>query len=110
MIEESFKDVVNIIKKEIKSTQIKTMFEVNKNLIMLYFRLGKILYENIEYGNKFIETISKELKLNFPDLKGFSSRNLRSMKLFYEEYKDDEIWQQLVAKLPWGHNLTYGKN
>lgn len=38
-------------------------------------------------------------------MKGFSERNIRSMRLFYEEYKDNENWQQLVAKLPWGHNL-----
>ncbi len=38
-------------------------------------------------------------------MKGFSERNIRSMRLFYEEYADDENWQQLVAKLPWGHNL-----
>ena len=38
-------------------------------------------------------------------MKGFSERNIRSMRLFYEEYVDDEKWQQLVAKLPWGHNL-----
>ena len=38
-------------------------------------------------------------------MKGFSERNIRSMRLFYEEYADDEKWQQLVAKLPWGHNL-----
>ena len=46
-----------------------------------------------------------ELKLTFPNMKGFSERNIRSMRLFYEEYADDENWQQLVAKLPWGHNL-----
>lgn len=38
-------------------------------------------------------------------MKGFSEKNIRSMRLFYEEYRDDEIWQQLVTKLPWGHNL-----
>ena len=38
-------------------------------------------------------------------MKGFSERNIRSMRLFYKEYVDDEKWQQLVAKLPWGHNL-----
>lgn len=49
--------------------------------------------------------MSIELKLTFPNMKGFSERNIRSMRLFYEEYADDEKWQQLVAKLPWGHNL-----
>ena len=44
--------------------------------------------------------MSTELKLTFPNMKGFSERNIRSMRLFYEEYVDDEKWQQLVAKLP----------
>ncbi len=43
--------------------------------------------------------------MEFPNIDGFSERNLRSMKLFYLEYQNDDIWQQLVAKLPWGHNL-----
>ena len=38
-------------------------------------------------------------------MKGFSERNIRAMRAFYEEYSEDEKWQQLVAKLPWGHNL-----
>ena len=72
---------------------------------MLYFRLGKIVSENKKYGNNFTKQVSIELKLTFPNMKGFSERNIRSMRLFYEEYADDENWQQLVAKLPWGHNL-----
>lgn len=105
MIKEEFKEIITNIKEEIRTTQVRTMLEVNKNLIMLYFRLGKIIYDNSEYGNSFIKNVATEIKLSFPNLKGFSDRNLRSMKLFYEEYKDDENWQQLVAKLPWGHNL-----
>ena len=105
MLEKEFKNIISNMKEEIKTTQVKTMIEVNKNLIMLYFRLGKIIEDNSEYGNSFIKNVSIELKLEFPNIKGFSERNLRSMKLFYEEYKEDEIWQQLVAKLPWGHNL-----
>lgn len=105
MLEKDFKELMANIKTEIKISQRNTMLEVNKNLIMLYFKLGKIISENVEYGNSFIKDVSINLKLEFPNIKGFSERNLRSMKLFYEEYKDDEKWQQLVAKLPWGHNL-----
>ncbi len=105
MLEQDFKNILLNIKHEIKNSQIKTMFEVNKNLIMLYFRLGKIISENSEYGRSFIKNVSTELKLEFPNMKGFSERNLNYMKLFYEEYKDDENLQQLVANLPWGHNL-----
>ena len=102
MIENDFKNIINKIKEEIRTTQIKTMQEVNSNLIMLYFRLGKIVYENKSYGSNFTKQVSDELRLTFPNMKGFSERNIRSMKLFYEEYRDDEKWQQLVAKLPWG--------
>lgn len=104
-LEKDFKVVINIIKKDIRNTQIKTILQTNSNLIMLYLRTGKIIFENSRYGNSFIKNIATEIKIEFPDIEGFSERNLRSMKLFYLEYKDDEIWQQLVAKLPWGHNL-----
>ena len=105
MLDKNFKDIISNIKEEIINTQIKTMQEVNSNLIMLYFKLGKIVSENKQYGNNFTKQVSTELKLTFPNMKGFSERNIRSMRLFYEEYADDEKWQQLVAKLPWGHNL-----
>ena len=78
------------------------MQEVNSNLIMLYFKLGKIVSENKQYGNNFTKQVSTELKLTFPNMKGLSERNIRSMRLFYEENVEDEKWQQLVAKLPWG--------
>lgn len=66
---------------------------------MLYYRLGKILNDNFKYGNKFIEDVSRELKLEFPKMSGFSIRNLKYMKKFYLEYKDNELVQQLVAQL-----------
>ena len=105
MIEKDFKMIIANMKKEIISTQIKTIQEVNSNLIKLYFRLGKIVSEN--NGNNFTKQVSTELKLTFPSMKGFSERNIRAMRLFYEEYKDDESWQQLVAKLPWGAQYTF---
>ena len=100
-----FVRVVSRIKNEIRMTRVRAMQQVNSNLIMMYYRVGKIMHENIKYGNRFIEETAKGLKLEMPELEGFSARNLRRMKLFYEEYKDDSIWPQLVAKLPWGHNI-----
>ena len=90
MLDKNFKDIISNIKEEIINTQIKTMQEVNSNLIMLYFKLGKIVSENKQYGNNFTKQVSIELKLTFPNMKGFSERNIRSMRLFYEEYADDE--------------------
>lgn len=105
MLEKDFKEIISNIKEEIINTQIKTMQEVNSNLIRLYFKLGKIVFENKIYGNNFTKQVSTELKLTFPSMKSFSERNIRSMRLFYNEYKDDEKVQQLVAQLPWGHNI-----
>ena len=56
--------------------------------------------ENKQFGNNFTKQLSTELKLTFPNMKGFSERNIRAMRLFYAEYADDEKWQQLVSKLP----------
>ena len=106
MLEKNFKSVINNIKTEIKTTQIKVAVETNKSLALLYYKLGKILYDNFKYGNKFIDNVAHELKLEFPNLKGFSVRNLKYIKKFYNEYKDDEVVQQLVAQLPWGHNIV----
>lgn len=106
MIEENFRKIIVNIKEEIINTQIKTMQTVNNNLIMLYFRLGKILYDNYQYGNKFIDKIAKELKIEYPNSKGYSVRNLKYMKKFYAIYKDDILVQQLAAQVPWGHNIV----
>lgn len=105
MIETEFKQILNDIKLDIKNIQRKIILEANSNLIMLYFRLGKILDENSKYGTSFIKSVSHELNLEFPKIKGFSERNLGYMKLFYQEYKDNQNLQQFVAKLPWCHNI-----
>ena len=101
-----FVKIVSNIKNEIRTTQVRTMQQVNSNLIMMYFRIGKILSENGRYGNKFIDNVSRNLKLEFPNIEGFSVRNLKYMKKFYLEYKDDEIVQRSVAQLPWRHNIA----
>ena len=106
MLEKNFKQIINIIKSDIKATGLKTAIQVNHNLIELYFRLGKILYDNYEYGNKFIDEVASELKLEYPNATGYSVRNLKYMKKFYAEYKDDELVQHLVAQVPWGHNVV----
>ena len=106
MLEEEFKNVIVRIKNEVKSTQIKTAISMNENLINLYFNLGKIINDNYKYGNKFVSEVSRELKISFPKLSGFSERNLNYMKKFYLEYKDDKLLQRSVAKVPWRHNIA----
>ena len=102
---DGFAGVVAGIKNEIRNTQVKTVRQVNSNLIMMYFRIGKILFENSLNDSSFIGNVSRELKIEFPDLKGFSRRNLYNMCNFYAEYMDDTAVQQLVAQISWGHNI-----
>ena len=105
-LDKKFINIVNEIRNEIKTTQIKVAIETNKNLINLYFKIGKILNDNYKYGNKFIDEVACELKLEFPSIEGFSVINLKYMKKFYLEYKDDELVQRVVAQLPWRHNIV----
>lgn len=105
IITQDFKNTITKIKSEIRATQIKTMQHANSELIKMYFRIGKILAESSSEDIYFIKNIETELKLEFPDLKGFSERNMRSMRLFYEEYKDNETRKRVVSELSWGHNI-----
>ena len=106
MLDKSFQEITSNIKNAITRTQLEIMTDANKKLINLYFNIGKTLEENSSWGNKFIDNVAIELKMSFPNLKGFSIRNLKYMKSFYNEYKDDEEFVQLVAQLPWKHNIT----
>ena len=105
-IDNNFINIVNDIKNEIKTTQVKTAIAVNEKLINLYYKIGKIINDNYKYGNKFIDDLSRELKIEFPNIEGFSVRNLKYMKKFYLEYMNDEIVQRIVAQLPWRHNIV----
>ena len=106
MLDKSFKEICDDIKKDVKDTQLEIMVNANANLVNLYYRIGKALEENSKWGNKFIDNVAFELKNTFPTLKGFSVRNLKYMKAFYNEYKDGSEFVQLVAQLPWKHNIT----
>ena len=106
MLDKSFQEITSSIKNAITNTQLEIMTDANKKLVNLYFNIGKTLEENSSWGNKFIDNVAMELKMSFPNLKGFSVRNLKYMKSFYNEYKDDEEFVQLVAQLPWKHNIT----
>ena len=95
---------INSIKCDITNTRSKVLYNANKELINMYYRMGKIISEKTKYGNNFIFVLSKSLKLEFSDSTGFSERNLRRMKSFYEEYKKFSILPPVVAELPWTHN------
>ena len=100
-----YKQIFENIKQEVLKSQYKAMQIVNKELIFMYWHIGKIIGDNSKWGNKFIDSLSIDLKLEFPMVTGFSVRNLKYMKKIAEEYPDFEFVQQVVAQIPWGHNI-----
>ena len=77
-------------------------------MICLYWRIGKRVLEkqnSEKWGTKVIDRISADLKEQFPDMSGFSSRNIKYMRKFAEVYPDMEFVQQVVAQIPWGTNM-----
>ena len=81
---------------------------MNHELVTLYWSIGKAIIEKQDeqgWGAKVVELIAKDLHREFPGMSGLSSRNLKYMRAFAEAYSDGSIVQQLVAQLPWGHNI-----
>ncbi|MDO4189637.1 MAG: PDDEXK nuclease domain-containing protein, partial [Lachnospiraceae bacterium] len=98
--------VFNELKKDVRASQLRAMRSVNTELIMLYHRIGTYilnLQKKQGWGSKVIDQLSKDLKSTFPEMKGFSVRNLKYMRKFAEEYPDIEKVQQIAAQLPWFH-------
>jgi len=115
-IETNYKDFIATIKRKIQSSQLKAHIKVNEELLRLYWELARMIVNKQKlssWGDGFLKDISKDLKVEFPDMKGFSRSNLMYMKKWYLFYTDS-IVQQVVGQLeidkifqiPWGHNIA----
>lgn len=99
-------ETVEQIKSEIRAAQYKAAVSVNQELILLYHSIGEVINDHKVWGNKFIENLAKDIKLAFPDTRGYSVRNLKYMAKFALTYPDRQFVQQAVAQIPWGHNVV----
>ncbi|MDI6793352.1 MAG: PDDEXK nuclease domain-containing protein [bacterium] len=96
------------LKTRIRSAQVKAAFSVNQELILLYWDIGRRILERQRqegWGTKVIDRLAADLRQAFPDMKGFSSRNIKYMRAFADAYPKEEFVQQVVAQIPWGHNV-----
>lgn len=99
----------NGIKKDIQTSRIKAVLAVNKELILLYWRIGnEILKRKKEqgWGSEVVKALAQDLKHTFPEMKGFGERNLVYMQTFASSYPDYEFTQALPAQITWYHNQT----
>lgn len=92
--------------KLIRSRYLKAALAVNQGLIELYWEIGKMIVREEEtkgWGSAVVERLAVDLKMEFPDMGGFSRSNLFYIRKFYLFYRDaDEKVQQVVRQIPWG--------
>ena len=101
----AYKNWIVELKSKIRSSQVKASLAINAVLIEFYWDLGKMIAEKqTAWGTKFIEQVSHDLQVEFPDMKGLSTRNLKYCRSFYLFYQNT-IGQQAVAQLPGGANV-----
>ncbi|HEX4164601.1 MAG TPA: PDDEXK nuclease domain-containing protein [Bryobacteraceae bacterium] len=96
------------LKQRIRESQVRASTSVNRELILLYWRIGRDILarqERENWGAKVIDRLAADLKKAFPEMKGFSPRNLKYMRAFAESWPDEAFVQQAVAQIPWGHNV-----
>ncbi|HNX71976.1 PDDEXK nuclease domain-containing protein [Rivihabitans pingtungensis] len=97
------------LKARIHTAQQRATLAVNRELVLLYWQIGRdILARQAEqgWGAKVIERLAEDLRLAFPEMKGFSPRNLKYMRAFAQAWPDEAIVQEALAQLPWYHHLA----
>lgn len=107
LIPQNYTQVVDAIKKHIQQAQYQSLRVVNQQMIHMYWQIGKLLFEQTElgWGKSVVETLSKDIRSDYPGIKGFSVTNLWYMRQFYGTYQNLPNLQQLVGEIGWGQNL-----
>jgi predicted nuclease of restriction endonuclease-like (RecB) superfamily len=97
------------LKQRIYTAQQRATLAVNHELVLLYWQIGRSILErqaNEGWGSKVVEALARDLRHAFPEMKGFSPRNLKYMRAFAEAWPDGEFVQAALAQLPWYHQLA----
>ena len=108
-IPEEYKNLLLEIKERIRSAQYEALKAVNKELIALYWDIGKMIVRRQQgnsWGKSVVEQLAKDLQAEFPGISGFSARNIWNMRIFYVIYYQNEKLQPMVAEIGWTHNIV----
>lgn len=106
---EGYADWLAALKARVHSAQQRATLAVNRELVLLYWQIGRdILIRQAEqgWGTKVIDRLASDLRAAFPEMKGFSPRNLKYMCAFAQAWPDEPFVQEVLARLPWYHHLT----
>ncbi len=108
LLPHGYAELLAQLKERIRSAQLRAAIAANREMILLYWHIGREILDRQGqegWGTKVIDRLATDLRLSFPDMTGLSSRNLKYMRAFGEAWPDQPIVQQLVAQIPWGHNV-----
>ena len=118
---DGYGELLESLKERIRGAQVQARIAVNRELIQLYWDIGRevaVRQQQEGWGSAAIERLSRDLRGAFPDAQGFSPRNLWRMRAHYLSDTrevaphlplpevDGEILPQAVAEIPWGHNIV----
>ena len=104
-----YKSFVEDIKKRVRASQYEALKAVNKELIALYWDIGREITDKqkkLGWGKSVVESLAGDLQKEFPGIKGFSSQNLWYMRQFYGEYQGSSILQPMVGEISWTKHLV----
>lgn len=106
---DDYTQTLTSIKEQIENRRLDVVLTANSALVMLYWEIGTIILDKQEragWGTKVVDRLSYDLRSSFPDMKGFSPRNLKYMRAFAAAWPQRRFVQELLAQLTWYHNLA----
>jgi predicted nuclease of restriction endonuclease-like (RecB) superfamily len=103
-----YKAFIEEIKRRVRASQYAALKAVNKELISLYWDIGRSIVEQQNksgWGKAIVETMAKDLQNEFPGIQGFSAQNFWRMKQFFQAYSGNAKLSPLVREIGWTHNM-----
>jgi predicted nuclease of restriction endonuclease-like (RecB) superfamily len=107
MLPSDYQTFLHSIKTRVQQAQLHAVLAVNKELVLLYWHIGRSILERQKaqgWGAKVIDQLAADLHRTFPQMRGFSERNLKYMRAFAQAYPDESFVQQPAAQIPWFHH------
>jgi predicted nuclease of restriction endonuclease-like (RecB) superfamily len=102
-------ETLSEIKRRVQEERLRVVLSANSAMVRLYWDIGRMILERQDragWGAKVIDRLAADLREAFPEMKGFSPRNLKYMRAFAAAWPDKAIVQEPLARIAWYHNLA----
>ncbi len=109
LIPKGYHELLSLLRERIRSAQLRASLAVNREMIVLYWQIGRDILTRQEHegwGTKVIDRLAADLRHAYPEMTGLSPRNLKYMRAFAEAWSDEAIVQAPLAQITWYHNIA----